>query len=78
LVFEHRGKQEFAEAVRYLAKHIYPESEKIRLVADNLSTQSPAAYYETFSLEQARGLAQRVGFVYTPVHGSWPYMVEVS
>lgn len=70
-VTERRRKQEFAEAVRYLAEDIYPEPHKIRLVVDNLSTHSPAAFYETFSPEQARRLARRVEFVYTPVHGSW-------
>jgi hypothetical protein len=66
-----RRKQEFAEAVRRIAEEDYPHAEKIRLVLDNLSTHTPAAFYESFPAEQARLLARRIEFVYTPVHGSW-------
>ncbi len=77
-VSERRRKQEFAEAVRHLAEEFYPDAKKIRLVSDNLSTHSPAAFYEIFSPEQARRLVQRIEFVYTPVHGSWLNMVEIE
>jgi hypothetical protein len=78
MVSERRTKREFAEEVRQLAEELYPDAEKIRLVCDNLSTHSPAAFYEIFSPEQARRLSRRVEFVYTPVHGSWLNMVEVE
>ncbi len=45
---------------------------------DNLSTHTAAAFYETFAPEEARRLARRVEFVYTPVHGSWLNMVEIE
>lgn len=77
-VSERRRKQEFAEEVRGLAEEDYPDAEKIRLVCDNLSTHSAAAFYETFPPEQARRLARRIEFVYTPVHGSWLNMVEIE
>ena len=77
-VAERRRKQEFAEAVRRLAEEDYPEAERIRLVLDNLSTHTAAAFYETFPAERARRLAKRVEFVYTPVHGSWLNMAEVE
>jgi hypothetical protein len=41
--------------VRRLVEEGYPEAERIRLVCDNLSTHSAAAFYETFSPEEARG-----------------------
>lgn len=44
-VTERRRKQEFAEAVRRLAEEDYPKAEKIRLVVDNLSTHTAAAFY---------------------------------
>jgi DDE superfamily endonuclease len=75
-VTERRRGREFAESVRYLAEEAYPEAEHIRLVLDNLSTHTAAAFYETFPPEQARSLARRVEFVYTPVHGSWLNMVS--
>ncbi len=64
--------------MRRLAEEVYPHAEKIRVVLDNLSTHSVAAFYETFPPEVARRLARRVEFVYTPVHGSWLNMVEVE
>ena len=77
-VTERRRGREFAEEVRRLAEEDYPKAEKIRLVCDNLSTHTASAFYETFPPEQARRLARKVKFVYTPVHGSWLNMVEVE
>jgi hypothetical protein len=78
IVTERRRSREFAQEVSYLAEELYPDAERIRLVVDNLSTHSPAAFYETFSPEEARRLARRVEFIYTPVHGSWLNMVEIE
>ena len=77
-VTERRRGREFAEEVRRLVEEDYSEAERIRLVVDNLSTHSAAAFYESFSPEVARHLARKVEFVYTPVHGSWLNMVEVE
>ena len=78
VVTERRRKQEFARSMRRLAEEVYPRAEKIRVVLDNLSTHTAAAFYESFPAEVARDLARRVEFVYTPVHGSWLNMVEVE
>ena len=64
--------------MRRLAEEHYPQAEKIRVVLDNLSTHTGAAFYESFSTEVARNLARRIDFVYTPVHGSWLNMVEIE
>lgn len=77
-VTKRRRKQEFAEEMRHLAEEIYPHAEKIRVVLDNLSTHTAAAFYESFPAERARHLARRIEFCYTPVHGSWLNMVEVE
>jgi hypothetical protein len=74
-VAERRRKREFAHWMRRLAEEHYPQAEKIRVVLDNLSTHSGAAFYESFSAEVARKLARRIEFIYTPVHGSWLNMV---
>ena len=78
VVTERRRKREFAHWMRRLVEEHYPQAEKIRVVLDNLSTHSGAAFYESFSAEVARKLARRIEFVYTPVHGSWLNMVEVE
>ncbi len=77
-VTKRRRKREFAEEVRRIAEEDYPQAEKVRLVLDNLSTHTPAAFYEAFAPERARRLAGRVEFVYTPVHGSWLNMAEIE
>jgi len=78
MVTERRTKREFAQAMRHLAEEVYPHAEKVRVVLDNLSTHTAAAFYEGFSAEVARKLARRIEFVYTPVHGSWLNMVEIE
>ena len=78
VVTERRRKQEFALAMRRLAEEVYPQAQKIRVVLDNLSTHTAAAFYEVFPPEHARRLARRVEFCYTPVHGSWLNMVEIE
>jgi DDE superfamily endonuclease len=77
-VSERRRGLEFAHLMHHLAEGIYPDAVKIRLVCDNLSTHSPAAFYEAFSPEIAHRLARKIEFCYTPVHGSWLNMVEVE
>ena len=77
-VTERRRGREFAEEVRRLVEEYYPRAECVRVVLDNLSTHTVAAFYETFAPEVARRLARKVEFVYTPVHGSWLNMVEVE
>jgi transposase len=77
-VTEHRRKLEFAAMMRYLLDDLYPEVERIRLVVDNLNTHSPAAFYESFSAEEARRMSKKIEFVYTPKHGSWLNMVEIE
>ena len=78
VVTERRRKQEFALAMRRLAEEHYPRAEKIRVVLDNLSTHTGAAFYESFPADVARNLARRIEFCYTPVHGSWLNMVEIE
>jgi len=56
----------------------YPEAERIKLVSDNLNTHGPGALYAAFAPEQARKLAERFEFHYTPKHGSWLNMAEIT
>jgi hypothetical protein len=63
---------------RYLSDDEYPEAEKIALVTDNLNTHSRACLYERFEPAEARRLAQRFEWPYTPEHGSWLNMAEIE
>lgn len=78
IVTARRTKQEFAEQMRVLAEEQFPDAATLRVVLDNLNTHTPTAFYETFPVEQARRLARRLEFHYTPKHGSWLNMVEIE
>jgi hypothetical protein len=54
----------------------FPSAEKIVLVQDNLSTHTTASLYAAFPAEEARRLAKRFEWHYTPKHGSWLDMAE--
>ena len=76
-VTERRTAVDFAEALRDLAD-LYPDAQVIRLVLDNLNTHTPASLYEAFEPEEARRIASRFEFHYTPKHASWLNMVEIE
>lgn len=77
-VTERRTAQDFAEVVRWLVEDLYPDAEQVVLVADNLNTHTPAALYTLFAPEQARRIAERIEWHYTPKHGSWLNMAEIE
>ena len=54
----------------------FPDAEQIRLVQDNLSTYTPASLDAAFPAPEARRLAKRFEWHYTPKHGSWLDMAE--
>ena len=64
--------------MRWLADEAYPEAEVVRVVLDNLNTHRRASLYETFPAEEARRIARRLEFHYTPKHGSWLNMAEIE
>lgn len=77
-VTQQRTKQDFAQCMAELADLHFPEATKIKLVLDNLNTHTPASFYEAFAPNQARHLAQKFEFHYTPKHSSWLNMAEVE
>ena len=77
-VTEHRASVDFARAMKWLADERYPDAEVIVVVLDNLSTHSPAAFYQAFDAAEARRLTRRLEFHYTPKHASWLNMAEIE
>jgi len=77
-VTEHRGYVDFARVMKALVDDHFPKAEKIRVVLDNLNTHVFGALYEAFSPEEARRIATRLEFHYTPKHGSWLNMAEME
>ena len=77
-VTERRTADDFAIAMRDLADLHFPDAERIRVVLDNLSTHTAAAFYAAFPAPEARRLLRRIEFHYTPKHASWLNMVEIE
>jgi len=77
-VTERRTASDFAAQMRKVAKEHYAQAEKIRVIMDNLNTHTPAALYEAFAPEEARGILRRLEFHYTPKHASWLNQVEIE
>jgi hypothetical protein len=77
-VSERRTAIDFAEEMRKLVDVHYPEAEKIRVVLDNLNTHTLAALYEAFEPQEARRIARKLEFHYTPKHASWLNQAEIE
>lgn len=77
-VTDRRTKKDYARCLHKLSDDLYPDAEVIVLVQDNLNTHSPASLYEAFPPGEAKRLAERFEFHYTPKHGSWLDMAEIE
>jgi len=77
-VTQRRTKQDFAHCMKELVDEMYPDAVVIRVILDQLNTHSKASLYDTFEPEEARRLARKLEFHYTPKHGSWLNMAEIE
>ena len=77
-VTQRRTKQDFAHCMKELVDEMYPDAAVIRVILDQLNTHSKAALYETFEPQEARRIARKLEFHYTPKHGSWLNMAEIE
>jgi len=75
-VTDHRKAVDYAKILKDLSDIHFPRAKKIVLVQDNLSTHTKASLYEAFPAAEARRLAERFEWHYTPKHGSWLDMAE--
>jgi hypothetical protein len=67
---------DYAHALKDLADVHFLNAKKIALVQDNLNTHTKASLYDAFPAAEARRLAERFEWHYTPKHGSWLDMAE--
>ena len=65
-VTKRRTKQDFAQAMKDLMDVYFSDAPLIRVVLDNLNTHTPPSLYDTFEPEEARRIARRLEFHYTP------------
>ena len=77
-VTDKRTSIDFAHICRDLVDQHFPNAEKILLVCDNLNMHKPASLYKAFPADEARWLAEKIEFHYTPKHGSWLNMAEIE
>jgi hypothetical protein len=77
-VTERRTKEDFAHQMKALVDERFPEAEVVRIVADNLNTHGPGSLYEAYPAPEARRIARKLEFHYTPKHGSWLNAAEVE
>ena len=78
LVTDRRTRFEFADAMRQLVDVHFPDAERIDVVLDNLNTHRLSSLYHAFPPAEARRLARKLAFHYTPVHGSWLNLAELE
>ena len=78
VVTQRRTAVDFAHILQRTSDVLYPQAEKIVLVTDNLNTHTTASLYKAFPPEEARRLAERFEWHYTPKHGSWLDMAEIE
>ena len=78
VVTTQRTAVDWAHFMQQLADVQYPDAERIVIVLDNLNTHHASSFYEAFAPPEARRLAQRFEFHYTPKHGSWLNMAEIE
>jgi hypothetical protein len=77
-VTQRKTSIDFARLLRKISDEYYPDARRLVLVCDNLSTHTPAALYEAFAPAEARRLAERFEWHYTPKHGSWLDVAETE
>lgn len=73
-----RQAQDIAAVFKALVDEVYPQAEVIRLVCDNLNIHTAASLYVAYPPEEARRIARKLEFHYTPTHASWLNMVEIE
>lgn len=75
-ITDRRTAIDYAHVLKQLSDEHFAHAARIVLVQDNLNTHTPASLYEAFEPAEARRLAERFEWHYTPKHGSWLNLAE--
>lgn len=76
---ERRTAVDYAHEIEWLlTASPYKNAPKIVLIQDNLNTHTISSLYKAFPAKKARDLVKRLEFHYTPKHGSWLNIAEIS
>jgi len=71
-------KLDVADQLKQIVDEDYPDAERVVLVTDNLTSHSIAALYERYAPQEAKRIADKLEWHYTPEHGSWLNMAEIE
>ena len=77
-VTDQRTRRDFARVIKTLVDEQFRGAEQDVLVRDNLNPHGPASLYEAFEPAEAKRLADRIQWHYTPRHGSWLNVAEIE
>jgi hypothetical protein len=77
-VTQDRTALSFAHQLKKLVDEDYPMAERVVLVTDNLNIHGVWSLYEAFAPQEARRIADKLEWHYTPEHGSWLNMAELE
>ena len=75
-VTERRTAVDFAHQMKWLVDEAYPYATVVRVVLDNLNVHAKASLYVAFAPAEARRIARKLEFHFTPKHGSWLNVAE--
>lgn len=77
-VNQDRTAPSLARQLRQLVEEDFPQAHKIVLITDNLNIHGIWSLYEEFTAAEARRIADKLEWHYTPEHGSWLNMAELE
>jgi hypothetical protein len=75
-VTDRRTAADFADFLRWVVDDGFPEADRVVLVTDNRNVHTVGSLYEAFDPAEARRIAGRIEWHYTPKHGSWLNLAE--
>jgi hypothetical protein len=67
---------DYANVLRDLSDIHFAQAKSITLLQDNLNIHAKSSLYQAFPAAEARRLASRFEWVFTPKHGSWLDLAE--
>lgn len=73
-----RTSSDVAHLLREVVDVHFPEAERLVLVTDNLNVHAASSLYHAFPPAEARRIAAKLEWHYTPTHGSWLNMAELE
>lgn len=78
VVTQDRTARSFAHQLKELVDGCYPQARRVVLVTDNLNIHGVWSLYEVFPPDEAKRIANKLEWHYTPEHGSWLNMAELE